>query len=152
MNELWYHEITWTKLRNIMLNEKSKSQYKNILKFKNILKTKLYIFRHSYKYMWKKIDRSKKHMKSCNYNSARNGEENGIKEEHTGISVSGWASFQKCLFYLHALCIIYINKYTLFTCINILYILKKNWVFHKYWFLLKSYPQISCTTTNLFCH
>lgn len=66
-------------------------------------------------------------MKSCNYNSARNGEENGIKEEHTSISVSELGAYFRNVYFITMLYIIYINKIYSFTCINIiLYILKKN--------------------------
>ena len=67
-------------------------------------------------------------MKSCNYNSARNGEENGIKEEHTGLQFQIWGLIsemfflkkkKKFFFYYHATYIyiyiyIYIHTHTLF--------------------------------------
>lgn len=39
-------------------------------------------------------------MKSCNYHSASNGKENGIKEEHIGISVPDLRAYFRNVYFI----------------------------------------------------
>ena len=67
-------------------------------------------------------------MKSCNYNSARNGEENGIKEEHTGFQFQIWGLISEMVFFITMLHIYILYIYT-YMCIYILFYMYKYYTF-----------------------